>query len=141
MRTLQEFQNLNRNNSRLNCKNIRKKAGKCGKYFTDKEITDIIEMFISKSKRVLTVTYLVYFMRYQIMYTNWVKDVYANGYLEYEDGKYGDFAHFKWFIQGKNKQELFYSSSSNADIDGYDNKKYKLIYDYENNDDYWEVVK
>jgi len=148
MRTLFEFQNINKNNLHLNCNNIRKKAGKCAEYFTDEEINNILQMFILLSKKRLTNIYIVDYLRYQILCTVWVKEVYANGYLEYENVKYGDFLHFKNYVKNANRRELIYSKTEDNIINQYDNNIYELKLKVTEDDDgdwkcieYWEVVK
>jgi len=148
MRTLSEFQNINKGNPRLNCNNIRKKAGKCAEYFTDKEIHNILQMLILLSKKRLTNTYIVYYLRYQILHTEWLKEIYANGYFEYSNEKYGDFFHFKNYIKNADRKELFYSKTSTKIINEYDNNLYELkVEAIKDNDgeweciEYWEVIK
>jgi len=146
MRTLNEFQKINENNLKFSYKNIRKKAGKCGEYFTDKEIDFIIVSAISMSRKILTITYLVYYMRYQILYTDWVKDVYSNGYLEYENLKYGNIIEFQNYIKDSDIKDILYSKSSNATIEKFDNRKYELVNEIitidgeVECDEYWRVV-
>jgi len=130
-RSLKFFQRINEKNSKLNPHQIRKEAGKCGEYFTDEEINKILKYFIDDSKKVLESIDIIEFMRYNILYTNWLWSNSENYiYMAPINGcKYGDYSEFSYYIENKRRRSDLFSKNNSAIIDKFDNYKYFKIID------------
>jgi len=147
--TLIEYREINKNNKTLTIKNIRKRAGKCGEYFTNKELRFIIRTFIKKSRKRLRVVDFIDYMRYQIIFTDWMKEIHADGRMEYSNKKYGNYHSFKKEIDSPiTRYRKLYDKDSKVIIDNYDNNNYEYVlssFEDENgniiDNDYWRIIK
>ncbi|MCX6077172.1 MAG: hypothetical protein NTW78_09875 [Campylobacterales bacterium] len=53
------------------------------------------KIFFNILKVLPTTKYISNYLKYQIVYSKYVRDVYANGYLEHENIKYGSIEHYE----------------------------------------------